>query len=170
MALRTAIPCNTPTRKRSPILATSARTRLSPRPKGLETLSRLADKLPDDDGAHVVDAETAGRLLLEALDLWRGRALVDVAAQFGCPTGTLASELGKRTDGLDQAAAAAMRELLDWVQAQFAAMDRDDAAELAVALIASYEGIALLTNTFRDPELMVVEGRRLERWIDSLVA
>jgi hypothetical protein len=33
------------------------------RPKGLETLSRLADKLPDDDGAHVVDAETAGRLL-----------------------------------------------------------------------------------------------------------
>ena len=33
------------------------------RPKGMETLSRLADKLPDDDGAHVVDAETAGRLL-----------------------------------------------------------------------------------------------------------
>jgi hypothetical protein len=32
------------------------------RPKALETLSRLADKLPDDD-AHVVDAETAGRLL-----------------------------------------------------------------------------------------------------------
>ena len=32
------------------------------RPKGLETLSRLAGKLPDD-GAHVVDAETAGRLL-----------------------------------------------------------------------------------------------------------
>jgi hypothetical protein len=33
------------------------------RPKGLDTLSRLADKLPDDDAAHVVDAETAGRLL-----------------------------------------------------------------------------------------------------------
>ena len=33
------------------------------RPKGLETLSRLADKLPGDDGAQVVDAETAGRLL-----------------------------------------------------------------------------------------------------------
>ena len=29
----------------------------------METLSRLADKLPDDDSAHVVDAETAGRLL-----------------------------------------------------------------------------------------------------------
>ena len=33
------------------------------RPKGLETLSRLASKLPDAGGAPVVDAETAGRLL-----------------------------------------------------------------------------------------------------------
>ena len=47
-------------------------------------------------------------------------------------------------------------------------MGRRDARDLAVALIASYEGIALLTNTFRDPELMTREARRLERWIDSL--
>lgn len=33
------------------------------KPKGLETLSRLADKLPADDGTRVVDAETAGRML-----------------------------------------------------------------------------------------------------------
>src|SRR5262249_31914050 len=33
------------------------------RPRGRAPLSRLAGKLPDDDGAHVVDAETAGRLL-----------------------------------------------------------------------------------------------------------
>ena len=32
-------------------------------PKGLATLSRLADKLSAAEGAHVVDAETAGRLL-----------------------------------------------------------------------------------------------------------
>jgi TetR/AcrR family transcriptional regulator, transcriptional repressor for nem operon len=38
----------------------------------------------------------------------------------------------------------------------------------AFALLASYEGTALLTNTFRDPELMIREGRRLGRWIDSL--
>ena len=51
------------------------------RPKGLETLSRLAGKLPDDDGAHVVDAETAGRLLgvtprtaRRLLDTWSKRA------------------------------------------------------------------------------------------------
>jgi TetR/AcrR family transcriptional regulator, transcriptional repressor for nem operon len=34
--------------------------------------------------------------------------------------------------------------------------------------MASYQGIALLTNTFSDPELMTREARRIERWIDSL--
>ncbi|WP_330229812.1 TetR/AcrR family transcriptional regulator [Nocardia sp. NBC_00508] len=94
----------------------------------------------------------------------------DVAAQFGCPTGTLAAELGKRADGLDREAAAALRELIDWVERQFAGMRSGDADELAVALIAAYQGISLLTNTFHEPELMVAEGRRLERWIDSLVS
>ena len=47
-------------------------------------------------------------------------------------------------------------------------MGRRDARDLAVALIAAYQGIALLTNTFRHPEFVVREARRLERWIDSL--
>ncbi|WP_433684354.1 TetR/AcrR family transcriptional regulator [Nocardia sp. CA-119907] len=92
----------------------------------------------------------------------------DMAVQFGCPTGALASELGKRGDGLERASAANIRTLLDWIEQQFTAMGRTDAGELAIALFAAYQGISLLANTFRDPELMVTEGRRLERWIDSL--
>lgn len=94
----------------------------------------------------------------------------ELAVRYGCPSGTLATELDKRADGLDQELAAVMRVLIDWVEGQFAAMGRDDARELAVALISAYQGISLLTNTFRDPELMEIEGRRLERWIDSLAA
>jgi TetR/AcrR family transcriptional regulator, transcriptional repressor for nem operon len=93
----------------------------------------------------------------------------DLAAKYGCPTGTLASELDKRDDGLDRAIAKVMGRLLDWMEGQFAVMGRADARELAVALLASYQGISLLTNTFRDPEMMAKEGRRLERWIDSLI-
>ncbi|WP_246147779.1 TetR/AcrR family transcriptional regulator [Nonomuraea turkmeniaca] len=92
----------------------------------------------------------------------------DLAAKYGCPTGTLASELDKRDDGLDRAIAKVMGELVDWMERQFSAMGRGDARELAVALMAAYQGISLLTNTFRDPALMELEGRRLERWIDSL--
>lgn len=93
----------------------------------------------------------------------------DLAARYGCPTGTLASELDKRADGLDQKLAEHMRSLVDWTERQFREMGHQrDARELAVALIAAYQGISVLTNTFREPELMATEGRRLQRWIDSL--
>ncbi|WP_281917895.1 TetR/AcrR family transcriptional regulator [Nocardia sputorum] len=88
--------------------------------------------------------------------------------RYGCPFGTLSSELDKRGGGLDTAAAEVMRVLVDWAERQFAAMGRADADELAIAYVAAYQGISLLTNTFRDPELMVTEGARLSRWIDSL--
>jgi hypothetical protein len=61
-----------------------------------------------------------------------------------------------------------MRLPIEWTEEQFRSMGRRDARDLAVALIAAYQGIALLTNTFRDPKLMTREGKRLERWIDSL--
>lgn len=92
----------------------------------------------------------------------------DLVAKYGCPFGTLACELDKRQGGLDGAAASLLGELTGWAERQFRAMGRADARDLAVALVASYQGIALLANTFRDPDLMTRQGRRLERWIDSL--
>ncbi|MFE4457132.1 TetR/AcrR family transcriptional regulator [Nocardia tengchongensis] len=93
----------------------------------------------------------------------------ELAARYGCPTGTLASELDKRADGLDRKLAEHMLGLVAWVERQFREMGhRHDARELAVALVAAYQGISVLTNTLREPELMVAEGLRLQRWIDSL--
>ena len=92
----------------------------------------------------------------------------EVAARYGCPQGTLCSELDKRDDGLGQAGTKLMQLWIDWAERQFRSMGRRDARDLAVALIASYQGITLLTNTFRQPELIVREARRLDRWIDSL--
>jgi AcrR family transcriptional regulator len=99
------------------------------------------------------------------------RALTDqreLAAQYGCPLGTLCSELDKRTDGLDRTCAQLLELPIDWAERQFRQMGRRDARDLAVALMAAYQGIALLTNTFRNPEMMTREARRLDRWIDSL--
>jgi TetR/AcrR family transcriptional repressor of nem operon len=61
-----------------------------------------------------------------------------------------------------------LRLPIDWSEQQFRLIGRRDARDLAVALMASYQGIALLTNAFSDPELMTREARRIERWIDSL--
>ena len=126
--------------------------------------------------AHAQDVQTT----LASLDRHRTpkarlkafvRMLVDqreLTARYGCPQGTLCSELDKRDDGLASACAELIRLPIDWTERQFRSMGRRDARDLAVALIAAYQGIALLTNTLRDPELMTREGRRLERWIDSL--
>jgi TetR/AcrR family transcriptional regulator, transcriptional repressor for nem operon len=39
-----------------------------------------------------------------------------------------------------------------------------------VALVAAYQGIALVANTLRDPRLVAAEGARLERRTDELAA
>ena len=57
---------------------------------------------------------------------------------------------------------------LEWAERQFRELGRRDARDLAVALMSAYQGASLLANTFRDPDLLAREARRLERWIDTL--
>ena len=92
----------------------------------------------------------------------------ELTARYGCPQGSLCSELDKRDDEVSRSCAQLITLPIEWAEQQFRAMGRRDARDLAVALIASYQGVALLTNTLREPELMAREGRRLERWVDSL--
>jgi TetR/AcrR family transcriptional regulator, transcriptional repressor for nem operon len=138
-------------------------------------------KTKDDLVAAAIESHACDvRALLESLETGRTpqtrlKALVraltaqrELAARYGCPLGSLCSELDKRSDGLVDTCAELMELPIDWAEKQFRMLGRRDARDLAVALMASYQGIALLTNTFRDPELMAREGRRLERWIDSL--
>jgi AcrR family transcriptional regulator len=138
-------------------------------------------KTKDDLVQAVIDAHARDiESLLGSLDRHRTpkarlKALVriladqsEVSARYGCPQGTLCSELDKRDDGVSRAGARLMQLSIDWAEKQFREMGRRDARDLAVAMIASYQGISLLTNTLRDPQLMRREGRRLERWIDSL--
>ena len=94
----------------------------------------------------------------------------DLIAEYGCPQGSLCSELNKRDPVKDHIAAELIRVPLTWVEDQFRFMGRRDAYDLAVTLIATYQGTALLSNTLGDPTLMSREARRLARWIDSLSA
>jgi AcrR family transcriptional regulator len=92
----------------------------------------------------------------------------ELVARYGCRYGTLGSELAKQAEGADPLAALLMRIPLDWAEQQFRAMGRRDAHDLAVELVATYQGSALLSNTLGQPELMARQARRLERWIDEL--
>jgi AcrR family transcriptional regulator len=95
----------------------------------------------------------------------------EVAARYGCPTGTLAVELDKRADGtLDTEAGTVIRRLLEWAESQFRALGLPDPDGLAVTLISAYQGMSLLANALRDPDLMTRQGARLLDWLDSLHA
>jgi TetR/AcrR family transcriptional regulator, transcriptional repressor for nem operon len=92
----------------------------------------------------------------------------EITARWGCPFGTLASELDKREGDLDRRAADVLWVLIDWVEEQFRQAGRADAPDLAIELVAAYQGMSVLANALRDPELMAARGRRLADWIDSL--
>jgi AcrR family transcriptional regulator len=95
-------------------------------------------------------------------------AMAEIAARYGCPFGTLASELDRRDDGLDRAAAEPMAVIIDWAEARFRELGRADARDLALTLFAGVQGGALLANAFRDPAIMTGQVRQLQEWLDTL--
>ncbi|WP_030673418.1 TetR/AcrR family transcriptional regulator [Streptomyces sp. NRRL B-1347] len=132
------------------------RAALSEHSARLDEITAELDELPDP------------RERLKALvAAWVDRR--EVAARLGCPTGTLAVELDKRADGvLDVAAATVIRRLLDWSADQFRALALPDPDALAVTFVSAYQGMSLLANALREPEVMTQEGARLTEWLDSL--
>lgn len=136
-----------------------------------EIISAVIDSHTRDLQAEMASLERRHRTPKARLKALIG-AIVDQSefiVQYGCPHGTLCSELDKRTTPAGGGSAADLLRIpVDWAEQQFRAMGRRDARDLAVGLIAAYQGTALLTSTLRDPALLARESRRLERWVDSL--
>lgn len=89
-------------------------------------------------------------------------------ARYGCPHGSLCVELDKHDDGLEKAVAVLMTLHVDWAREQFRELGRKDADDLAISLVSTVQGAALLANAFRDPGVLTSQTRQLERWINGL--
>ena len=93
----------------------------------------------------------------------------EMLARSGCPIGTLCQELHKEDGPLARKASSMFVELLEWLEAQFRALGKEgESADLALHLLSVLEGASLLTNTLKDPELMLRESARLKKWVDAL--
>lgn len=93
----------------------------------------------------------------------------EAIARFGCPVGGLCQELAKQGGVLADAAAKLLNDMLEWAEKQFRAMGyTDNARELALQFISRIQGMSLMTNTFRDPQLSSRIGQTINSWITKM--
>jgi TetR/AcrR family transcriptional regulator, transcriptional repressor for nem operon len=90
-------------------------------------------------------------------------------ARGGCPVGGLCSELHKEGGALAKKSATLFTEPIGWLEKQFRAAGHDkDSRELAMHLFSAFHGMAAVAHGANDPEVVVMEVRRLKNWINTL--
>ena len=90
-------------------------------------------------------------------------------ARGGCPLGGLCSELHKEGGALAKKSAALFNEPMRWLEEQFRAAGHDrDSRELAIHLFSSFQGMAAVAHGTNEPDLVLMEVRRLKNWINTL--
>lgn len=88
--------------------------------------------------------------------------------RYGCPVGSLCSELAK----LNHAARGEANELFSlfraWLRRQFTLLGRGaDADRLALHLLARSQGVATLAGAFRDEGFIRQEVEQMHDWLDA---
>jgi len=89
--------------------------------------------------------------------------------RYGCPIGTLNTELGKETFELQDAARALFDLFRDWLAEQFRLLGNARQARAhALHLLGRTEGISIMGHVYNDPALITAEVKILQQWIDAL--
>jgi hypothetical protein len=63
-----------------------------------------------------------------------------------------------------------MQSLVAWTELQFREMGRRDAHDLALELVAMYQGGAAVASALGDPDVFAQQARRMRRWLDGIEA
>lgn len=88
-------------------------------------------------------------------------------AHYGCPTGSLLTELGKKRGDLKPMVVAIMDQYLGFVAKQWKQLGYSPAKaqSLATRLLAHCQGAVLLAHAYEDPKLLVREVKSIKLWI-----
>ncbi|MEW6307245.1 MAG: TetR/AcrR family transcriptional regulator [Verrucomicrobiota bacterium] len=90
---------------------------------------------------------------------------------YGCPVGTLCTELAKLDHTALPHASKVFSLFRDWLSRQFSQLGFAAQADaLAMHLLAWSQGIATLANAFHDERFIRAEVRQLHDWLQSLAA
>lgn len=86
---------------------------------------------------------------------------------YGCPVGTLTTELAKLGHGAQADANELFTLFREWLRRQFRQLGRDgDADDLAMHLLARSQGVATLASAFRDESFIRQEVQQMCDWLD----
>jgi TetR/AcrR family transcriptional regulator, transcriptional repressor for nem operon len=129
-------------------------------------LDAVADRQSDDFRARIAqfEREPEPRARLQAFldSVVEGRRAF---AEHGCPVGSLSQELAKLPSGARDKVNQALILRAQWVSEQFRLMGRRDAQELGISLIASVQGVILMANALKDPEVIRRQVVQLKAWL-----
>jgi AcrR family transcriptional regulator len=93
----------------------------------------------------------------------------DAIMRYGCPMGSLNTELGKEQRELQEKAENLFKVFESWLCDQFAELGYAGRAhELALRLMAQGQGINVMAHVHNDPAFLRREKARLGRWLDQL--
>ncbi len=138
-------------------------------------------KTKDEILDAVIDARLANtRAMLEQWDI-EGKAPTDRIRGFinilianradikryGCPVGTLCSELAKLDHAAHGEANALFTLFRTWLRRQFTLLGCEDADALAMHLLARSQGVATLANAFHDEKFIRQEVKEMCDWLDA---
>lgn len=89
--------------------------------------------------------------------------------RYGCPVGTLCSELAKLNHTAQSEANELFALFRTWLRRQFTLLGRkSDADALAMHLLARSQGVATLANAFHDEKFIKQEVQEMYDWLKSV--
>ncbi len=93
----------------------------------------------------------------------------DKIQSYGCPVGTLCTELGKLNHNAQEEANQVFVLFLDWLKKQFILLGHEKEAEhLAMHLLARSQGVATLAHAFQDRDFVMYEIQEMFDWLDNI--
>ncbi len=88
--------------------------------------------------------------------------------RYGCPVGTLSTELAKLNHALHEEASRLFTLFRTWLRRQFTLLGREaDADALAMHLLARSQGVATLASAFHDEKFIRQEVDQMCEWLAS---
>jgi AcrR family transcriptional regulator len=88
-------------------------------------------------------------------------------AAFGCPIGSLTTELAKDNPQLQQVSQSVFDTVKRWMDKQFTALGFDNAEDRSMDLLARMQGITVVCCAFKDVKFLERSHAEIKTWINS---